>query len=301
MNNMKLWPILSHTPAVAFLGMCKNAGKTSALNRLLNEIAESGAHPVGLSSIGRDGETCDLVTGTKKPPIYVREGTLVATAEKLLPLCDVSREILCASGLFTSLGEVIIFRARSDGFVQLAGPGIVEHMTRVRKIMTDLGARFSIIDGALNRLSFLSAVRDGRVVLSTGASLDRDIDTVVAETAYAADILSLPVWERERPEEENIKAVDGAFTGAQAMALLRNSKEKAKKIVLRDPSCLLIRRELYLRLVQAGFSFEVKEGTSLAAITVNGISAGGWSFDADLFREKMQAAVSVPVIDVMRE
>ena len=35
---------------------------------------------LGLTSIGRDGESTDVVTGTEKPGIFVREGTLIATA-----------------------------------------------------------------------------------------------------------------------------------------------------------------------------------------------------------------------------
>ena len=298
---MTLWQELSHTSAVAFLGMCKNAGKTTALNRLLKEADEAGLGPLALSSIGRDGESSDLVTGTEKPPIYVREGTLVATAEKLLPLCDVSREILSASGFFTSLGEVILFRAKSDGFVQLAGPGIVEHMSRIRQMLADLGARLTIIDGALSRLSFLTAVKGGRVVLSTGASLDRDMDIVIRETAYVARILSLPVWETDSTDGEDRLRVEGAFTNSMGQELIRNKKEKKKSILLRDPSCLLIKEELYKRLTQAGYSFGVQEGASLAAVTVNAVSAGGWVFNRELFREKMQEAVSVPVIDVMRD
>lgn len=39
---------------------------------------------IALTSIGRDGERSDLVTNTKKPEIFVYDGTIIATAEKLL-------------------------------------------------------------------------------------------------------------------------------------------------------------------------------------------------------------------------
>ena len=137
---MKLRDLVSGAPAVAMLGMCKNAGKTTALNRLIRESAEAGLRRLGLTSIGRDGEGRDLVTGTDKPPIWLYEGMLAATAEQLLPLCDVSREILASTGLYTSLGEVILFRAKSDGFVQLAGPAIVEQMDSTTIIFSNMKA-----------------------------------------------------------------------------------------------------------------------------------------------------------------
>ena len=43
---------------------------------------------------------------------------------------------------------------------------------------------------------------------------------------------------------------------------------------------------------------EAKEA-HLAAVTVNPVSAGGWTFPAEEFLEKMQNAVAVPVLDVM--
>ena len=108
--------------SVSIIGMCKNAGKTTVLNRIIREMADSGC-TLGLTSIGRDGESKDLVTGTQKPGIYVREGTLVATASELiLRHCDVTREMLAATGISTPMGDVVILRARSDGNIQLAGP-----------------------------------------------------------------------------------------------------------------------------------------------------------------------------------
>ncbi|MBO4873354.1 MAG: hypothetical protein J5496_08065 [Lachnospiraceae bacterium] len=345
---MKLWDLVSGAPAVAMLGMCKNAGKTTAFNSLIREQAARGSGTLGMTSIGRDGEGRDLVTGTDKPPIWLYEGMLAATAEQLLPLCDVSREILASTGLYTSLGEVILFRAKSDGFVQLAGPAIVEQLTMLRKQFQAFGADCVLIDGALSRRSPLAGVTDGVCVLSTGASLDRDVDKVVAETAFVAELLGLkektlpaagetasengPAGEeksgavgpgalpgskvvlfredgsRESAErlsdikygtgEETI-LVRGALTEAQAAALVKDGRKKARlTLAVRDGSCLMMRRETYARLRGQGLSFAVRKGSRLAAVTVNPFSAGGWSFDADEFLAKMQAAVNVPVLNV---
>ena len=130
---MKLIATIAGAPAAAMLGMCKNAGKTTAMNSLIRDFPEEGV--LCVTSIGMDGESRDQVTGTGKPSVWIREGMLAATAENLLPLCDVSREILAATGIYTGLGEVVVFRARSDGFVQLAGPSITGHLGVLRKIL----------------------------------------------------------------------------------------------------------------------------------------------------------------------
>jgi len=332
---MDLYELVSGAPAVAMLGMCKNAGKTTALNRLIRDHAARGGGTLALTSIGRDGEGRDLVTGTDKPPIWMYEGMLAATAAGLLPRCDISREILASTGIPTSLGEVILFRARSDGFVQLAGPAIVSQLGPLREITEAWGAEQLLIDGALHRRSPLAGVTDGVVVLSTGASLDRDMDRVVAETAYTVQLLELPELSRfsagegqipdgsapavlfredgSREEAERLSeltygsgretvALSGALTETQAAALVKDGRKKeGLTLLVRDSSCLLLKRESFGRLRAQGLSFAVRRSTKLAAVTVDPVSAGGWHFDPDEFLIKMRAAVSVPVMDVMRE
>ena len=77
---------LHSVKTMSIVGMCKNAGKTTMLNWLLEQGKLQGV--LGLTSIGRDGESTDIVTGTEKPGIFVREGTLIATAKDMLRLGD---------------------------------------------------------------------------------------------------------------------------------------------------------------------------------------------------------------------
>ena len=55
---------------ISIVGMAKNAGKTTALNYLIEE-AEDESIRLGITSTGRDGETTDLVTNTDKPRGYL--------------------------------------------------------------------------------------------------------------------------------------------------------------------------------------------------------------------------------------
>ena len=56
-----LAPLVGDASPVTVIGLCKNAGKTTAMRRLM---AELGEECLGLTSVGRDGEGTDLVTGT---------------------------------------------------------------------------------------------------------------------------------------------------------------------------------------------------------------------------------------------
>ena len=178
--------------SVSIIGMCKNAGKTTVLNRIIREVNGNG-QVIALTSIGRDGENKDLVTGTKKPGIYVQEGTLVATASALiLNHCDVTREILDTTGIGTPMGDVVILRAKSDGNIQLAGPSITSQLARLGKTFRELGADLVMFDGALSRKTLCSRRVSQATVLCTGASYHKNLDVVVEDTAHICRMLTLP-------------------------------------------------------------------------------------------------------------
>ncbi len=325
---MKLLDLIGPAPAVAMLGMCKNAGKTTALTHLIRDYARVGKS-IALTSIGRDGERVDLVTGTEKPPIYMYKGMLAATASELLALSDVSREILDVTGISTPMGRIVIFRAMSDGFVQLAGPSIVEQMGLLRGRLHELGAQTVLVDGALSRRSPAAGVLDGVCVLSTGASLDRDLDTVVGETGFVCRILTLPeilpagsaagrfvlFRDGESFDFDNAEALlsalkagkggqvllAGALSEALGQRILRGGFSlEGLELVLEDSSRILLKKETFEKLCGRGLRFGVRQGTRLAAVTLNPVSAGGWRFDEGEFMEKMRAASPAPVLNVGR-
>ncbi len=197
--------------SISIIGMCKNAGKTTVLNQIIREINGSG-QTLALTSIGRDGEDKDLVTGTKKPGIYVQEGTLVATASDLiLRHCDVTREIIDITGITTPMGDVVMVRARSDGSIQIAGPSITNQLARVREDFFRHGADVVMIDGALSRKTLCSRKVTEATILCTGASYNKNIDIVIEDTAYNCQILTLP----ETADEEVRATADrlGDFRG----------------------------------------------------------------------------------------
>ncbi len=179
---------------ISIVGMSKNSGKTVALNHLIEETINEGLH-IGITSIGRDGESLDIVTETEKPRIFVEEGTLIATATGMLELGDANIEILKVTEYRTPLGEIIIGKVRDGGYVQIAGPQRLSEIKAVSDTMLDLGAKFVIIDGALDRLSQAAPAISEATILATGAVLSRDINKVIEETIHVVNTLGLPAVE----------------------------------------------------------------------------------------------------------
>lgn len=303
--DIRLSERIARTRTLSIVGMCKNAGKTTVLNQL---ISEADGRVLGLTSIGRDGESVDVVTGTEKPGIFVREGTLIATAKDMLALSDVTQEIVCTTGIPTPLGEVVLVRARSAGSVQLAGPSITAQLVAVSDLFFSLGAEQVIVDGALGRKSLgARALADG-VILCTGASYDMRMEKVVADTANIFRLMSLKKAESipaesDAPLADALKStgealIPGALTDAAVVPLLKSGVLKNARLVVKDPSKVLLSPDVLDRLAIRGVALETVDAAEVLCITVNPVSAYGWKFDPDAFRQAMAEKVSVPVINV---
>jgi hypothetical protein len=313
--------------------MCKNSGKTTTLGRVIEDFSGASG-TVALTSIGRDGEATDLATGTKKPGIYVREGSLIATAEGLLRNCDVTKEILASTGIVTPLGEVIVARALSDGNVQLAGPSMVAQLAKISRTFRELGATRVVIDGAVGRKTFCSRSLTEATVLCAGASCGRNMDAVVAETAHVCRLLATP--EVKDASLENMPArgggngkylllgdetsilpdgsdlisalrrtvsprllyVEGAVTDGILNPLMSLKLPEGFTVVARDAGRLLLSADALRKLSARKWRLGVLEGVNLAAVTVNPYSVYGYDFDEHEFLRRMKAASPVPVFNV---
>ncbi len=309
MTTAELVSRLQQVQSMSIVGMCKNAGKTTMLNWLL---AHTGRRQIlGLTSIGRDGESTDMVTGTEKPSIFVPAGTLIATAKDMLRLGDVTKEILITTGIPTPLGEVVVMRARSDGYVQLAGPSITAQLREVSRMFFELGATQSIIDGALGRKSLGARnVADG-IVLCTGASYNMSMDKVIEDTANFCRLMDLPKADTLPPEaadgleaclkEHGEAYIAGALTDTMVIPLLRSGLLRSSRLVVADPSKVLLKPDTLDKLAVRDVTLQTKDAARTLCVTVNPVSAYGWKFDKDEFIDRMRQSVKVPVINVKEE
>lgn len=324
---------------ISIVGMAKNAGKTTALNYLIEEAMDEGL-TLGITSTGRDGEGTDIVTGTDKPRIFLDTDTIVSVPTQLYDLADAGLEILRMTEYGTSLGQLMLCRVAESGYVQVAGPVINAQHISMCEEMLSMGADLVLIDGAIDRKSIAAPGTSDAIILSTGAVLSRKMSKVVEETAHTVSLYCLECLEDGREREvlgEHImrdqvvlvrdgeaevmdivtglgagklidNAIDddvshifipGAFTQS-TVADINPKKLKSVTFVLKDPTKIFIGKSLWGQLRKRGLKVKVMENIEVAAVTVNPTSPGGYSFDREELRQAMQQAIpDIPVIDVI--
>lgn len=210
---MELAEEIGRYGSVAIAGLAKNTGKTVTLNHLLREGHRKGM-ALGVTSIGIDGESIDLVSATAKPEIRLYSGMRFATSEAHFRRRKMEAEVTSVTSRHTSLGRVVTGRALADGKMLLSGPPDTASMRDVIGRLHADGARTVLVDGALSRLSLASPVVTDALVLATGAALSPDIRTIVAKTAFICRLAALPevgetVASRLNPLAGDIYALDG--------------------------------------------------------------------------------------------
>lgn len=324
---------------ISIVGMAKNAGKTTALNYLIEEASDEGI-TLGITSTGRDGESTDLVTGTDKPRVFLETDTIVSVPTQLYELADAGLEILRMTEYGSSIGQIMLCRVVTDGYVQIAGPVINASHKSMCEEMLELGAELVLIDGAIDRKSIAAPGTSDAIILSTGAVLSRSMKRVVEETAHTVSLYRLPCLEdsrarriiEEHKDKEQLMIVSGdsvnvldrktglgagrfldgeideltdyiyvpgAFTQS-VVADINPRKLKNVTFVLKDPTKIFIDDLLWGQLRKKGLDVKVLENIEVAAITVNPTAPVGYAFDHEELLNKIQEAIpDIPAIDVM--
>lgn len=307
---------VNHYNCIAIAGMAKNTGKTTVLNCILSDDSKKVR---GITSIGYDGESSDQVTGTEKPTIYVRKNTLVATADGLLNRCDFTKELLFYTGFNSPMGEVIIVKALSDGYAQIAGPSTRSQMEKTVEYLRKYGAEQILIDGALSRKSTAAVAFSDACILATGAAFSHNIDEIVKETTLFAKLLSLQKYsdisninqfvdtlnESEvanalaNLEKDKTLFFKGAIT-SQLIKRLFNSNQNLNglKIVGEDGTRFLIDSQMFADLNRRGVSLFVQNPINLIGITVNPKAPTGLILDSNEIVNGLEDNTTVSVIDI---
>ncbi len=336
---MKLHNLILPYNTISIIGMDKNVGKTTVLNKILEEAPRTDV--LGLSSIGRDGEDIDRVTSTHKPKIWISDNTIIATAKDALFNSDITYDILESTNYSTPMGDIIIAKALSSGYIDLAGPSTASKISSVRDKMMSYGANKIIIDGALSRKGCTYIDSESATILSTGASLGSNLNTVVGETLTRVKLLNLSPIDldiRKRiscfpPENKiiflgkedrgvvlksvlhiNSRLLDyidettthifirGAIMPSLIEKLIKNRKiYKSIEIISEDGTKFFIDENLHKKSSLCNIGFKVYEEINLVALTINPISPSGDNLDPKLFKRMLESKVDIPVLDVLGE
>lgn len=334
---LNIYELIKNYKCISIIGMEKNVGKTSLLNKLIEEVSDQKI--LGITSIGRDGEEIDVVTETKKPRIFVRTGTIIATARDCLRSCDITKEVLLSTNFNSPLGNIVIIRARSNGYVDIAGPSYNSQLKFIIKKMNEFGADMCIIDGALGRKSTAISDISDSTILATGAALSLDMHKVVDDTKKTVSLLNLSECSKEYKDialeyfdkyrtvivdkNYNVKTLDsnnsldnarelkeflnenvasvivrGAITEKFLENIISNRQSYGKiKLIGIDGTRFFISSELLKKASLANIELEVLYKINLLFVSLNPWSPRGFEFDKDEFKKRLEAELSLPIIN----
>jgi len=334
---MDKWSNLFSVPPsrLTVVGMAKNSGKTLTQN-YLRTLAQADGYVIGLLSIGLDGEKLDALTQLPKPAVWVKPGTLVATATTLIER-PFSWDCLRKTEISTPVGMIHILRARNEDQIVLAGPSKNSEVDRVLKEMTGYGAQCVFIDGAFDRQSSADPLISDQVVLASGASLISDLAALVSITRcrveqlilpecsaghadmarqctgsvgcctgdrletlnYSTALLDCQEWVRVL-KDSDVLLVKGAVGEDLGKALLQTDHQPT--VILQDSSKIFLSPDMWRRLRQRRIQFAVERPINLLGVTVNPTCPGGVGLDADQLLAAMGRALHpMPVLDVARK
>ena len=334
-NKVTLINSILKCKTLSITGMAKNTGKTVTLNYLLEQLRLRGK-VVAVTSIGIDGEKTDQVTQTEKPEIELYEGTLFVTSEYHYRQRQLVSEIVDLSEDSTSLGRLVTARVLQSGKVILSGPATTGGVRKVLDRMAEYGVDLTIVDGALSRKSHAAPTITDGLVLSTGAAIAPDLNTVVKKTAELYELMKLPEYETfktdellqlesgifaledDNPVSLNIPSsllsdkyksalfahgnqlfISGILTDNMLNFLRMQPEIKGSAVVVKDFTKVFVTpMNLRLFLSKGGRLFVLKR-PNLLAVTVNPVAPSGFTIPSKVLVEAMENIFAVPVYDVV--
>lgn len=314
---------------VSIIGLSKNAGKTTVLNKL---IEEQKNQLIAITSIGLDGEKIDNVNHKPKPRIKVFKGMIIATAEDCLKEIEILYAIHEKTQIQTALGNIVIIEALSDGFVLVAGPSTKTKMKNLLLKLKKYQLKRIYLDGALFRKSFsIQEIVDG-MILVTGAAYSRSMEKTISDSRTLIDQLSL----KKNPEPYNYGLVDtknkgymiekgfdkdtilnmiiknkinvkylrltGAFTDKIARRIIDYRLQFLNATIeLDDTISFICKGEYYEKLRKVNIHFCVKNSVPVLFLAINPYSPDGYEYDKVKFKKSMQSGLKLKCINVLSD
>ena len=251
----------SGSARIAFLGLAKNVGKTTALVAALEELHRLG-RPAGATSAGRDGESFDAITGEPKPRFRVWPGQLLASAASTYTSASCPTTLIEALPFATRFGAVEVRRVDDPGEIEMIGPSTASQVAGAAAALERAGARTVLLDGAIGRRAFACARVADAIVLSVGLAAGASVEGALGAARGVVGLMRL-----ERPSAGvALRNVEGAVTGA---LLLEDPPKPGETLVAEDFASIFLSPEERRRLSEAGAHLAVRHPARLLALTCN--------------------------------
>ncbi len=334
MNSELLKSILS-CRSLSIVGMAKNTGKTVCLNYVLDQLRATDK-VIAVTSIGLDGEKTDQVTQTEKPEVTLAVGTYFVTTEYHYRQRQLLSEICQLSEDTTSLGRLVTARVLQEGKAILAGPSSTGRIRTLIGELREMGIDLTIVDGALSRKSPASpAVTDG-LILTTGAAIAPDLNSIVSKTKFVYQLTQLSEYEVDNRDElmqyesgiyaleeggahrlpiassllftkckdilfshGNTLFISGIVTDNMLDYLRMQPNVKDIQLIVKDFTKIFVTPFVLQGFLQKGGRLRVLKRPNLLAMCINPTSPTGFKLESEQLRAALRQVVGVPVYDVV--
>ncbi len=279
---------------VAFLGLAKNVGKTTALVAVLEELHRSGV-PAGVTSAGRDGEIFDAITGEPKPRFRLHRGQLLASAASTLAAASFASTRIGALPFSTRFGPIEIRRADGAGEIEMIGPSTASQTAAAAAALEEAGARLVLLDGAIGRRAFACARVADAIVLAAGLAAGPTLEAALGAARSAGGLLRLgpPATDGE------VRRVEGALTGAWLRAA---DPRPGETLEAEDFASIFLDPAERAALAERGVALSVRHPARLLAVVANPTAPARPPLSPGRFHELLAREFEdTPVFDVVAD
>lgn len=313
---------------IAFVGLSKNAGKTSALNWVL---AHSANLCNGVLTTGLDGEDIDQVYGNAKPKVILPTNTIYSTFSEEIAKQSANLSVLQKLPFKAGPKRLWLVQTLTPVETQIVGTASVKEQLQLTEIMKSFGADRVLIDGSLDRKSIVSSPLVDSVI-AVASPLAGNIDQIIkglqilhlmsaipktmelssteltnticyrANATFHTEFQSLLGKEKDllRLLTETCEwlYIPGAITNSVFDKIKSTLKEKVQKVILKHPTQLSVDLDKLSWLMQK-IRLEVLNPLILTGFMVNSFSVSGNHVDCEKLRNCVRFAFpSMPVVDI---
>ncbi len=177
--------------AIALVGICKNAGKTTLLNHLIRLFPQTR---FGVFSTGIDGEETDTVFKILKPRVHLAEGNIFCCDTPTLDRHGSQVSILEKTPYNSALRPLWLAQAVLDLETEITGPAALKDQIAILDRMHNHLAEKVLIDGSLDRKSIALSDAVDAVIVALGASFG-SISAVATELKRLLLLKDIPVFQ----------------------------------------------------------------------------------------------------------
>lgn len=325
---------------VAFVGLTRGAGKTTAIRHVISGLHERDV-PFGVAAAGRRDSDLEAAGGPACLTLALPAGSVVATTAPVLAQSSAILETVERVDCSSSTGQVMVSRVREPGEVEVVGPGTGPDLRRTVEAIQRFIRGPILVEGSLARKGFSAPGVADHIILAVGAGLSPVLDRLIPAVRYYLDLFGLPLVPAaaaalyEKAQEESRCILTGqdwtpldsfhwqvrdnapSFLGRRDMKaanaiipqsvtdelvipLLRD--EMGICLVVRDPMRNALSPVYHAAWEKRGGGVKVVHRPQVLALVANPVNPTGPDADPKELLETLQEGLGgVPVFDVVQE